>query len=209
MTYAPPTITASDLCFGYTTQDVLHDIHCQLHPGELTAIAGPNGSGKSTLVELLAGLHTPRQGKIQRRGTVALVVQHTRVPDTLPVTVRDVIAMGTWSPRSGRRDRTGDVARCARLVSLEDLLHRPFNALSGGQRQRALLAQGLIQQAPTLLLDEPAAGLDTESRKTMHEILRHEADRGTAVCLVSHDQDSLELADRVIRLESGRLLAAH
>lgn len=209
MTYAPPRITASDLCFGYTTQDVLHDIHLQLYPGELSAIAGPNGSGKSTLMELLAGLHVPRQGKIRRRGTVALVVQHARVPDTLPVTVRDVIAMGTWRPRSGRRTPTANVAHYVRLVDLEDLLHRPFNALSGGQRQRTLLAQGLIQQAPTLMLDEPAAGLDIESRKKMHEILRREADRGTAVCVISHDQDSLQLADRVIQLESGRLFAAH
>ena len=209
MTSAPPTITASNLCFGYAAQDVLHDIHFQLHPGELTAIAGPNGSGKSTLLELLAGLHVPRRGRIQRRCRVALVVQHTRVPDTLPVTVRDVIAMGTWGPRAARRNPPADVGRYARLVGLEDLQHRPFAALSGGQRQRTLLAQGLIQQAQSLLLDEPAAGLDIESRRLMHEILRHEADRGTAVCLVSHDQDSLDLADRVTRIESGRLLATH
>jgi zinc/manganese transport system ATP-binding protein len=199
-------LAARDLHFAHGGIDVLHGVSIVLRSGAVTAVAGPNGAGKSTLIELLAGVRTPRRGVIERRGSLALVVQRPTVPDTLPVTVRDVVAMGTWSRR--RRDRLpwSAVDRAIDRVGLGDLADRPLVTLSGGQRQRALLAQGLVQRADVLLLDEPAAGLDGASRERTRTVLAEEAARGAAVACVTHDDASIERADVVVRLQDGRLV---
>lgn len=203
-----PAVLARSLCFAYDTTDALHDVSLHLDAGEVVAIAGPNGSGKSTLVELLAGVLAPRAGSVVRTGDAALVVQRPDAPDALAVTVRDVVAMGTWARghHAPRRRATASVADAIARVELADLAERPFSALSGGQRQRALLAQGIVRRPDILLLDEPAAGLDARSRDRTRAILAEEAARGAAVACVTHDEESLAVADRVIRLEAGHVV---
>ncbi len=200
-------IRAHDLCYAHDGRDVLHGVSVALRRGTVTAVAGPNGAGKSTLVELLAGVRPPRRGVVQRDGTLALVVQRPVAPDTLPVTVHDVVSMGTWARRRGshRSVTPGAVDDAIDRVGLSGLEERPLATLSGGQRQRALLAQGLVQQADILLLDEPAAGLDRSSRDRTRELLAEEAARGAAVACVTHDDASIRAADRVLRLDDGRL----
>ncbi|PFG29625.1 zinc/manganese transport system ATP-binding protein [Paramicrobacterium agarici] len=205
----PHAVLADSLCYAYEQTDVLRDVSLQVRRGEVVAITGANGSGKSTLVELLAGVLTPRQGIVTRSGDVALVVQRPRVSDALPLTVRDVVAMGTWA--RGRAHRTSDtrsaVADALDRVDLAELASRPFTALSGGQGQRALVAQGIVRRPEILLLDEPAAGLDEHSRERTRSILAEEAARGAAVACVTHDPESIAAADRVIRLENGRVVS--
>ncbi|GAA5124513.1 zinc ABC transporter ATP-binding protein AztA [Alloalcanivorax gelatiniphagus] len=198
-------LAARDLHFAHDGRDVLHGVSIALRSGTVTAVAGPNGAGKSTLIELLAGVRTPRRGIVQHRGSVALVVQRPTAPDTLPVTVRDVVAMGTWSRQHPRTPMPDAVDRALDRVGLEGLADRPLATLSGGQRQRALLAQGLVQRADVLLLDEPAAGLDSVSRERTRTVLAEEAARGAAVACVTHDDASIEQADRVVRLQDGRV----
>lgn len=208
-------VEARGLCYAHDGHDVLHDVSVSLPAGTVTAIAGPNGAGKSTLVELVAGVRRPRRGVVHRQGTTALVVQRPSVPDTLPVTVLDVVRMGTWArghgrPRPSARSRAaarGRVHEVIERVGLGGLEQRRLSALSGGQRQRVLLAQGLVQQAEVLLLDEPAAGLDAASREAARRILAEEAAlRGVAVACVTHDEESIRAADRVVRLEDGRVV---
>ena len=199
-------LVARDLCFAHGAHDVLHDVSASVPSGAVTAVVGPNGAGKSTLVEILAGVRRPRRGSVERRGRISLVVQRPSVPDSLPVTVADVVAMGTWSRRRPRAAVRDAVAETVDRVGLAGFEHRPFAHLSGGERQRALLAQGLVQQADVLLLDEPAAGLDAVSRDTTRRLLAEEARRGVAVACVTHDDESLRAADRVIRLEGGRVV---
>lgn len=183
---------------------MLHSVSLSLPSGAVTAVAGPNGAGKSTLVELLAGVRTPRRGEVRHRGFLALVVQRPAVPDTLPVTVRDVVAMGTWMRRRPRRAVAGAVEEAIERVGMTGYEDRPLAALSGGQRQRVLLAQGLVQRADVLILDEPAAGLDVASRERTRTLLAQEAARGAAVACVTHDDASIAAADLVVRLEDGR-----
>lgn len=198
-------LVSRDLCFAHGGRDVLHDVSVSLSGGTVTAVAGPNGAGKSTLVELLAGVRRPRRGAVERRGSVALVVQRPAVTDALPVTVRDVVAMGTWSRARGSGRRPAAVEEAIDRVGLSGLAARPLASLSGGQRQRVFLAQGLVQGADILFLDEPAAGLDAASRERTRAVLRQEAERGAAVACVTHDEVSIRAADRVIWLEEGRL----
>jgi zinc/manganese transport system ATP-binding protein len=203
-------LRARGVCYAFDAVTVLDDVDLDLPWGAVTAIAGPNGAGKSTLVELLAGVRAPLRGSVERADEVALVVQRPVAPDSLPLTVRDVVTMGTWSTRTARAERPGRTVRVARVgealerVELADLADRPFASLSGGQRQRALLAQGLARRARIFLLDEPAAGLDASSRTRTREMLAAAARDGAAVACVTHDEESIEAADLVVRLEGGR-----
>ncbi|GHD05586.1 zinc ABC transporter ATP-binding protein AztA [Zhihengliuella salsuginis] len=207
MVTTPPSLSARGLCFAYDGHDVLHDVGLELPPGTVTAIAGPNGSGKSTLIEILAGVRTPRAGRVDADTPVALVLQRPAAPESLPVTVHDVVAMGTWG-RSRRRDARAAIAEAIAAVDLAGFERRPLAGLSGGQRQRAMLAQGIVQDARVLLLDEPAANLDAASRERTRQILADQAAAGRAVACVSHDEASIAAADRVVRLEAGRRVGA-
>lgn len=203
-------LQARGLHFSFGQQTVLTDVDVDLIWGTVTAIAGANGAGKSTLLELLAGVRKPVSGSVDRADEVALMVQRIAAPDTLPLTVADAVAMGTWGTRKwsrltlSRSDRRTRIAEALERVHLADLANRPFTELSGGQRQRALIAQGLARQARIFLLDEPATGLDAESRDRTRTILQAEADRGAAVVCVSHDPEAIAAADAVVMLGGGR-----
>ncbi|TLM80842.1 metal ABC transporter ATP-binding protein [Pseudarthrobacter sp. NamE5] len=206
-------LRAQDVSYSFGDLPVLQGVDLDLRWGTVTAIAGPNGAGKSTLIEILAGVRAPQAGTVMRADEVALVVQRVATPDALPLTVHDVVLMGTWgassrpSSRIGATERKDRVAEALDRVQLASLADAPFGSLSGGQRQRALLAQGIARHARIFLLDEPAAGLDAESRKRTRAMLAEEARRGVAVACVSHDQDSIAAADYVVTLDAGRRLS--
>jgi zinc/manganese transport system ATP-binding protein len=206
-------VRAQDLSYRFGDLPVLQSVDLELQWGTVTAIAGPNGAGKSTLTEILAGVRAPQAGTVERADEVALVVQRVSTPDALPLTVHDVVLMGTWgassrpAPKIDASERRRRTAEALGRVQLAHLAHLPFNSLSGGQRQRALLAQGIARQARIFLLDEPAAGLDAESRSRTRSILAEEARRGAAVACVSHDENSIAAADYVITLDAGRRLS--
>ncbi|GAA2861884.1 ATP-binding cassette domain-containing protein [Paenarthrobacter ilicis] len=204
-------LRARNLHFSFDGKPALRAVDLDLPWGSVTAIAGPNGAGKSTLIEILAGARSADQGQVERAGDLALVVQRVAVPDSLPLTVQEVVAMGTWGRAAGGRrpTRFGAKERRARVeealdrVRMTEQAALPFNALSGGQRQRTLLAQGIARRARIFLLDEPAAGLDPESRERTRAMLAAEAGRGAAVACVSHDHSHIAAADRVVTLRDG------
>ncbi|MDP9778515.1 zinc/manganese transport system ATP-binding protein [Nakamurella flavida] len=180
--------------------------------GAVTAVTGGNGSGKSALVAVVAGVHPAAQGEVVRPpGGVALVPQSWSADRPLPLSVRAAVAMGRWH-RRGRWGRlcTADhaiVADAMERLGVTDLAGRQIGALSGGQRQRVLVAQGLAQRAPVLLLDEPTAGVDAPARAWIEDALAAEADRGTVVVHITHDPASVERAGYRLHLEAGRVAA--
>lgn len=197
---------------NFSGTDAVSGVSLDIEPGAVTTIAGPNGAGKSTLLEVIAGTRAPSSGTRFATGSVAFVPQRTAISDRLPLTVRDVVRVGAcrracvgWRRMDARARAAVDDA-LARL-GIENLASSPFAALSGGQRQRTLLAQGVARQAELLLLDEPTTGLDVESATRIRSVIRAEAARGAAVVCVSHDAMVLAEADRLIRLESGRIIA--
>lgn len=197
------------LRFGYEGGEVLRGIDARMPFGAVTALTGANGAGKSTLLELIAGILVPDSGTIHRAGgRLALVVQRPRIAAGLQLTVRDVVRIGCWGRGRPRADRTGErdaIEVALERVGLSGIADRRLGAVSGGQRQRALLAQGLVQHAAILVLDEPAAGLDAESRGFTMTALAEEASRGAAVVQASHDLEAIAASDRVLRLEGGRM----
>lgn len=203
-----PAIRAQNLHFSFATHEVVRGIDLDVPWGAVTAIVGSNGAGKSTLLELLAGVRTPSPGRVEIAGSVALVVQRPAAPSSLPLTVADAVAIGASGPlrrRLPRREKPRVVCDALERVGLAELRAQPFDGLSGGQRQRVLIAQGIVGGAQILLLDEPAAGLDSVSRTATRSILADEAARGTAVVCVTHDPEDLIAADRCFTVDAGRL----
>jgi manganese transport system ATP-binding protein len=187
--------------------------------GALTAVIGPNGSGKSTLLNALTGLVQPIAGSIEVFGLavdrahdrVAYVLQSTKVNEVMPVTVREVVAMGRYARRGrfSRAHRAADrAARDAAIdaVAIADLAGHQLGELSGGQRQRVFVAQGLAQQADLLLLDEPVTGLDLVSRTRIVSAMRGELAAGRTVAYTTHDLAEAAEADHVI-LTAGKVVA--
>jgi sulfate transport system ATP-binding protein len=197
----------------------LRDVSLIIEDGELLALLGPSGSGKTTLLRILAGLDLPDPGSgrvdfgdsaeraDERR--VGFVFQHYALFQHM--TVFQNVAFGlSVRPRRVRpskeeiRER---VDRLLRLVQLDGLSHRYPTQLSGGQRQRVALARALAVEPRVLLLDEPFGALDARVRKELRAWLRRlHAEIGVTSVLVTHDQDeALEVADRVVVMNHGRI----
>lgn len=198
---------------------VLHVDRLELPAGATTALVGPNGSGKSTLLHAIAGLVPVAEGALVVRGRapaagrpdVASVLQATTVAPPLPITVRQVVAMGRYATvgglrRFGARDRA---AVDAALVALElgELEGRQLSELSGGQRQRALVAQAIAQSAELMLLDEPLTGVDLASAVRIQAAVDAHRNRGGTAVVATHDLAEAARADVVVLL-AGRVVAA-
>ncbi len=213
-----PIIVGHEVTLAHGTQVALDRASFAVYPGQVTAVIGPNGSGKSTLLHGIAGLLAPVDGRIEVEGRevgsgsarVAYVLQSTRVHEHLPVTVREVVTMARYAHRGAFRPlRSEDrmaVDRALERLEVVDLARRQVRELSGGQRQRVLVAQGLAQEAPVLLLDEPVTGLDLVSHRRILDVIVEERDAGRAVVMTTHDLGEAAHADRVLLL-AGRVVA--
>ena len=184
--------------------------------GEHLCVLGPNGAGKTTLLSLLAAADTPDHGEVSvdgvgtDRGGVALrrqVAYATQQPGLLSTSVRRNVELPLrW--RKVPRRRRGPIALAAlERLRVAHLADRPARALSGGEQQRVNLARALALDPEVLLLDEPAAGLDAQSRSAfLADLEQALADRATTVVQVSHrSEEAFRLADRVVVLVDGRV----
>jgi sulfate transport system ATP-binding protein len=198
----------------------LDDVSLTIPSGELVALLGPSGCGKTTLLRIVAGLETPDAGQVlfsgeeathvhARERQVGFVFQHYAL--FRHMTVFENIAFGLRV--KPRRERPSEAVIRARvmdllkLVQLDWLAERYPSQLSGGQRQRIALARALAVEPKVLLLDEPFGALDTKVRKELRRWLRRLHDEmHISSVFVTHDQEeALEVADRVVVLDRGRI----
>ncbi len=201
----------------------LRDVSLRVDSGELVALLGPSGSGKTTLLRIIAGLDAPDPDPNARvllsdedvadrsagSRRVGFVFQHYAL--FRHMTVFENIAFGMRvRPRAERPDKAAireKVTQLLRLIQLENLGSRYPSQLSGGQRQRVALARALAIEPRVLLLDEPFGALDARVRQDLRKWLRrlHEEIHVTSV-FVTHDQEeALELANRVVVMNEGRI----
>ena len=214
------TITVSQISKRFGAFQALDAVDLRVESGELLALLGPSGAGKTTLLRILGGLDRADSGSISffgeeaqdlapRDRQVGFVFQHYSL--FRHMTVFDNVAFGlSVRPRKDRLAQTvisERVSRLLELVQLAPLAHRYPSQLSGGQRQRVALARALAIEPKVLLLDEPFGALDAKVRKDLRRWLRrlHEEMHITSV-FVTHDQEeALELADRVVVMNHGRI----
>ena len=213
-------ISIHDVGKRFGTFAALSQINLDIRSGELVALLGPSGSGKTTLLRIIAGLEWPDEGEVRfddedalRHGVgerhVGFVFQHYAL--FRHMTVFENVAFGLRARprrlRPSEREIRERVQRLLDLVQLNWLADRYPSQLSGGQRQRIALARALAIEPRVLLLDEPFGALDAKVRKELRRWLRHlhEEIQVTSV-FVTHDQEeALEVADRVVVLDKGRI----
>jgi putative ABC transport system ATP-binding protein len=202
---------------------ILKGVDLDLRPGELTLLMGPSGSGKTTLLSILGCILTATGGQLQingeeavgqsaegladiRRRNIGFVFQGYNLFPTLTAHENVLMALDV----RGTRVRDPNAAARDALISV-GLSHRIDaypSKLSGGEKQRVAIARALAGHPAVVLADEPTAALDSENGKAVMELLKHVAQDPTrAVLAVTHDHRTLSYADRIIRIEDGRIVA--
>ncbi|WBP90319.1 ABC transporter ATP-binding protein [Kitasatospora cathayae] len=205
-------MTAEGLRYRYGETVALDGVDLRVDPGECVALLGPNGAGKSTLVTIAVGLLAPQHGTVRilggdprravTRRRLGVAQQTLGFPNTL--TVNELVTGA--AVRGGlRASAAGPVLA---ELGLTELKGRRVSKLSGGQKQRVQLAMALVTEPVLLVLDEPTVGLDTNARRHFWQILARRREQGAAVLVTTHlIEESAAVADRVVVLDRGRILA--
>lgn len=192
-----PVLEFSDVCFGYSSVETIHNASFAVQDGAFVAVVGPNGGGKTTLIKLALGLIKPQRGKIllfgrdptETRARVGYVPQIMMFDPHFPVRVKDVVRMGRVEKvRWGKYRKTDDTTVLDALEKVEaaDLVDKAFSELSGGERQRVILAQALVGHPELLILDEPTANVDAIVEKRLYDLLK-KINETITIFLVSHN----------------------
>jgi iron complex transport system ATP-binding protein len=210
-------VEAHEIVLAYGRTVAIRRSSFAVPSGSVTAVIGPNGSGKSTMLNAIAGLVEPVSGTIHvtvsEPGTtrIAYVLQTTKVSDTLPISVREVVTMGRYAGNGFYKPLTATdreaVEAAMERTGIVDLGGKHLQELSGGQRQRVFVAQGLAQDHDILMLDEPLTGLDLPTAQAIDEVIHDERGRGCTVIMTTHDLSEARVADYVLLL-SGRVVAS-
>jgi sulfate transport system ATP-binding protein len=209
-------ISVSSVSKRYGEFAALDDVSVDIEPGSLTALLGPSGSGKSTLLRVIAGLEVPDTGHVvlEDRDVTGLAPQQRDIGFVFQhyaafkhMTVRDNVAFGLKVRKRPKAEIASKVDELLGIVGLAGYQDRYPSQLSGGQRQRMALARALAIEPKVLLLDEPFGALDANVRAELRAWLRrlHDEVHVTTV-LVTHDQEeAMELADRIVVLNAGKV----
>jgi NitT/TauT family transport system ATP-binding protein len=196
----------------------IDSVNFMINDGEFVVIIGPSGCGKSTMLLMMAGLEMPTSGTITHNGKPivdtdvhrSLIFQQ---PSLLPwLSARDNVAFGLMLKGVGRSERNERAEGFLRQVGLRDFANKHPHELSGGMQQRVAIARALCTGADILLMDEPFAALDVQTRFQMQKFLLDiwEGSGKTVVFVTHHIDEAIFLADRVLVLTArpGRLLSS-
>ena len=222
MPTSAPLFTAHGLAkryeMGEVRVDALREVDLELRAGEYVVILGPSGSGKSTLLNILGGLDVPTEGAVRfrdhdlsgaddaartqyRREHVGFVFQFYNLIPSL--TARENVQLVTEIAHDPL-----DAAEALRLVGLGERLDFFPAQLSGGEQQRVAIARAIAKRPDVLLCDEPTGALDVETGKSVLGVLEHvNRTLGTTVVVITHNAGIGRLADRVLRMRDGRVVA--
>ena len=193
---AKAVVEATDVWKSFNGAAVLAGVSIHARRGEVVGIVGPNGCGKTTLLRIIAGLEKPDRGRVVVRGRALLVFQENLL---LPWRrLKDNIALGLFYRGVPRRKAMEIVESVARMLGILEHLDKYPGEVSGGTARKAAIARMLVLGPDILLLDEPLAGLDVESRRSLGEAIRRIAASGKTVILEDHNLDEASrIADRV------------
>ncbi len=220
---APVVVEA--LCHHYgkgaLRRQILHDITTTIPAGEIVIVTGPSGSGKTTLLTLVGALRAPQEGQLRVLGhrldgarraaledvrrNIGFIFQQHNLLGALTATQNVQLGLRVTG-RVGRLQLRRRAEQMLEAVGLGTHLHKRAEELSGGQRQRVAIARALVGEPRMVLADEPTASLDKATGREVVERMQSLArERGTTILLVTHDNRILDVADRILHLEDGRL----
>ena len=222
---APAPIKVSNLSHafgkGALRKQVLYDITTEIPKGEIVIVTGPSGSGKTTMLTLLGALRSAQDGSIRVLGEelcgakprtlekvrrqIGFIFQQHNLLGAL-TSLQNVELGLRVTDRFSRAELRRRSIAMLEAVGLGDRLHHKPGHLSGGQRQRVAIARALVSEPSMLLADEPTASLDKKSGRDVVERMKTLAqEKGTTILMVTHDNRILDIADRIVHLEDGRL----
>lgn len=221
-------VRARDLIRVYQLGNVevqaLRGLSMEVEGGEMVSVIGPSGSGKTTLLNIVGGLDQATAGHVQvgevsvtalqpselvnfRRKTVGHIFQSLNLIPTL--TAAENIELPMIAAGASRNSRHGRASELLEVVGLTDRAKHKPDEMSGGEQQRVAIAAALANDAPVLLADEPTGELDTLNAKVVVDFLsRINREFGKTVVMVTHDPSVARAADRILKIEDGRIRAA-
>ncbi len=220
----PPPITLSGVSYTYEKGDrpVLREVDLTIAEGEIVLLTGPSGSGKTTLLTLVGALRAMQSGactvlgqqlmgatesqRVALRRRIGFIFQQHNLLGFL--TARQNVAMALeLDPASSEATRLARAGEMLEAVGLADKTESLPGQLSGGQRQRVAVARALAARPGLVLADEPTAALDRQSGQDVVRLLTDLArQRGVPILLVTHDPRILDIADRIVAMEDGKVI---
>jgi putative ABC transport system ATP-binding protein len=225
MTPAGPVVAVNGVSHyfgeGRLRKQILFDVSADFHRGEIVIVTGPSGSGKTTLLTLMGALRSTQEGSlrvlghelrgakeadlVRARKSIGYIFQAHNLLDSLTA-VQNVQMSLLLVPGISRGTMRERAVAMLRAVGLGDRTEHHPDQLSGGQKQRVAIARALVAQPKIVLADEPTAALDKQSGRDVVEIMQRLAkQQDCTVLLVTHDNRILDIADRIVHLEDGRL----
>ena len=207
---------------GELRKQVLFDINLEINRGEIVLMTGPSGSGKTTLLTLVSGLRSPQTGSckilgkelcgassaelVQARRNNGYIFQAHNLHYSLTASQNVQMGLEVHDKYSKPQMRDRSVAMLEE-VGLADRVDYYPDKLSGGQKQRVAIARALVAHPAIVLADEPTAALDSKSGRDVVNIMQRLArEQGSTILLVTHDDRILDIADRIVHMEDGRLV---
>jgi putative ABC transport system ATP-binding protein len=206
---------------GDLKKQILFDVSADIQAGEIVIVTGPSGSGKTTMLTLVGALRSAQEGSVKILGEelrnakprilekvrqqIGFIFQQHNLLGALTAIQNVELGLRAGGQHQGRElhRRAGEMLAA---VGLEERVHHKPEQLSGGQRQRVAIARALAAEPAMLLADEPTASLDRKSGREVVDRMKSLAkEKGTTILLVTHDNRILDIADRIIHLEDGRL----
>ena len=208
-------LQVSDLTVAYGPKTAVDSISFEIRRGEIFGLLGPNGAGKTSTLSAIEGLVKPQSGTIrldsidsvrhptQARARMGVQLQATSFQSELKITEIVRLYAGLYGVQLSAQQ----IADGLRVIGLQDEATKPFKQLSGGQQQRLSLYIAVVHDPALLLLDEPTAGLDPQSRRQLWGRIEHIRQEGGSILLTTHSMEEAQaVCDRVAIIDNGRLL---
>ena len=201
----------------FAETNILRNVDISLYPGKCILLSGNNGSGKTTLLKIIAGLETPSRAEIELSGKShswksairsirrEIIYLHQQ-PYLLSGTVESNVSYGLRFTHLNRKQLRESLKEALEWAGLADLAHHQAKTLSGGVQQRVAFTRAWILKPKVLLLDEPMANMDIESRQQACDLLKRMKSEGMSIVITSHDTNIIDgLIDSHFSLSDGKL----